>query len=457
MPLPALIPHRPSLKLAIEYLPLSALTLDPENARQHKPAQVRQIAKSIQAFDFNAPILADRDGKVIAGAGRVMACKLLGREEIPVVRLEHLSPEQARAFAIADNRLTDTSDWNEALLAQHLKLLSGLDLTFDLEATGFSMGEIDLQIQGLDPPANNDADPQNPANEDDPDEAPVDAGPSVARPGDLWRLGEHVVICGDALDEPTYARLMGDDRAAMIFADPPYNVPIDGHVSGKGKVRHREFAMASGEMSEAAFIGFLVKACRLMADFSREGSLHLVCMDWRHILELLTAGKVAYDELLNICVWVKPNGGMGGLYRSAHEMVAVFKHGQAKHRNNVQLGRFGRNRTNVWPYASPNSFGRGEEADLTSQHPTPKPVAMIADAILDVTARRDIVLDPFLGSGSTLIAADRAARLCRGIEMDPLYVDLTIRRWQRLTGAAAVLEDGRTFNDLAASRLEAAA
>lgn len=432
--------------LNLEYLPLDALSLDPENARLHKPGQIKQIARSIEAFSFNSPILIDRERKVVAGHGRLLACRHLGWTEVPVVRLDHLSPEQARAYAIADNRLSETSTWDETLLAGHLKVLSELDLDFSLEATGFTIGEIDLKIQGLDEGS------QTP----DPDDAPAPVGPPVAKLGEVWTLGRHKLLCGDALDTVSYARLMGEDRAAMVFTDPPYNVPIDGHVSGLGKVRHREFAMAAGEMSEAEFIAFLTQVCKLMAEVSDDGALHYVCMDWRHLFELMTVGRSIYDGLINICVWTKPNGGMGGLYRSAHEMVAVFKKGGGRHRNNVQLGRFGRNRTNVWAYAGSGGFGRGEDADLTSQHPTPKPVAMVADAILDVTARGDIVLDPFAGSGSTLIAAERVGRIFRGMEMDPLYVDLAIRRWQRLTGEIALRGDGAPFETPTTSMQEAA-
>ena len=368
-----------------------------------------------------------------------MACRQLGWTEVPVVRLDHLTPAQARAFAIADNRLAETSSWDEAMLAGHFKVLSELDLDFSLDATGFTVGEIDLKIQGLEIV---DA-------ADDPDDEPAPVGPPVAKFGDLWMLGPHRLLCGDSLLAETYQRLMGEERAAMVFTDPPYNVPIDGHVSGKGRQRHREFAMACGEMSETEFVAFLTTACTRMAEVSADGALHYVCMDWGHLFALMTAGREVYDNLLNLCVWAKPNGGMGGLYRSAHEMVAVFKKGRAAHRNNVQLGKFGRNRTNVWSYPGGGGFGRGEEGDLTSQHPTPKPVAMIADAIMDVTAIGDLVLDPFVGSGSTIMAADRVGRVARCIEMDPLYIDLTIRRWERASGKQAVREDGKTFNDLA--------
>ena len=426
-------------KLALEYVAIEMLYLDPENARVHKPAQVRQIAKSIAAFGFNAPILVDKDNKVLAGHGRLLACRHLRWTEVPVIHLEHLSPAQARAYAIADNRLTETSSWNETLLTQHMKLLSEMDLTFDIEATGFTMGEIDLRVLGLE---------ERPDGED-PDDDPPDPGPAVARLGDLWTLGTHRILCGSALEAESYRRLMGETRAAMVFTDPPYNVKINGHVSGKGKIKHREFAEASGEMTEPEFTAWLGKALRLMADASADGSLQYICMDWRHAFALQAAARAVYTDLLNICVWTKPNGGMGGLYRSAHELVLIFKAGSGGHRNNVQLGKFGRNRTNVWNYTGSASFRSSEEADLLSQHPTPKPVRLIADAILDVTAGKEIVLDPFLGSGSTLIAAERMGRHCRGIEIDPLYVDLSIRRWQRATGQTAVREDGTSFDDLA--------
>ncbi|HXQ47944.1 MAG TPA: DNA methyltransferase [Caulobacteraceae bacterium] len=430
-------------------LPLAALTLDPENARQHRPAQVRQIARSIEAFSFNVPVLVDREGKVLAGHGRAMALKLLGRTEAPVIRLEHLTPEQARAFAIADNRLNETSSWNERLLAQHLKGLAEIDLDFSLEATGFSMGEIDLKIEGLDE--------EGPEAEE---EEPPPLGPAVAKTGDLWTMGRHKLLCASALDAAAYPRLLGGALADMVITDPPYNVAIDGNVSnlmgGKARRRHREFASASGEMSEPEFTVFLTTACRLMAEASADRSLHYVFMDWRHAFALMAAGRSAYADLINICVWTKPGGGMGGLYRSAHELVLVFKHGRGAHRNNVQLGKFGRNRTNVWAYPGSAWARHGEEADLTRQHPTPKPVSLIADAMLDASARGDVVLDPFMGSGSTLMAAERVGRQARGMELDPLYVDLTIRRWHRMTGEEAVLEGGERFGDLEAAA-EAAA
>lgn len=431
----------PAQPTTVEQVAISDLRPDPKNARKHPPAQVRQIAASIEAFGFNTPILVDRDNLIISGHGRLLALQRLGRSHAPAIRLEHLSPAAARAFAIAENRLVETSIWDEDLLSEHLQALSALDLDFSLEVTGFTMAEIDLKIEGL---GDNDA--------KDADDAPLDPGPSVVGPGELWRLGEHHLICGSSLEADIYVRLLGDERAAMVFTDPPYNVPIGGHVSGKAKRKHREFVMAAGEMSEPDFNAFLGQACRLMAEFSTDGSLHYLFMDWRHLHGLLAVTRAAYDDLVNICVWAKSNGGMGSLYRSAHELVLVCKKGRASHQNNVQLGRFGRNRTNVWQYAGANGFLRSaEEADLIGQHPTPKPVQLVADALLDASSRGDIILEPFCGSGSTLIAAERTGRRCRAIELDPLYCDLTIRRWQRHTGQQAVrVSDGAVFSDLEA-------
>jgi 16S rRNA G966 N2-methylase RsmD len=431
-----------SLDLNVVYLACDDLVPDLRNARQHSDRQVKQIACSIESFGFNVPLLIDAKGQVVAGHGRLLAARRLGWSEVPTIRLDHLSEAQARAFAIADNRLTDNSTWDDALLAENLKVLSEMDLIFDIEATGFTMGEIDLRIEGL----------ANGTGRDAADEVPDQvAGPAVTQPGDIWHLGRHRVLCGNALEGDSYVRVLDGRQAALVFTDPPYNVPIQGHVSGLGTVQHREFAMASGEMSQAAFTEFLTTVCKLLAFHSTAGSIHYLCMDWRHMGELLAAGHGAYSELKNLCVWAKDNAGMGSLYRSQHELVFVWKSGTASHRNNVQLGQFGRNRTNIWSYPGVGSFGRGgEEGNLLALHPAVKPVAMVADAILDCSARGDIVLDPFLGSGSTLVAVERVGRVCCGIELDPVYVDIAIRRWQRHTGDTAVhAMSGLTFDDAA--------
>jgi DNA modification methylase len=429
--------------MSVAYRQIEELKPDPANPRRHTRKQVRQIAESIKAFGFNVPILIDRYGNIIAGHGRWLAGREFGMTEVPTLCLDHLTPAQARAFMIADNRLTEISVWDDRLLARQLKELSLVGLDFDIEVTGFEMGEIDLRIASLDDPAQAEADPA--------DVVPEIPATPLSKLGDMWLLHRHRLLCGSALDSAVFAALMGEERAATAFIDPPYNVRLDGHAGGLGAIHHRPFPMASGEMDRPEFTAFLGEAFRNLAAFSVDGAIHFVCMDWRHVEELLVAGREAYDEIKNICVWVKHNAGMGSFYRSRHEFIAVFKHGRQGHRNNIQLGQFGRNRSNVWHYPGANSFTRySEEGNLLALHPTVKPVAMVADAILDCSARGDIVLDTFLGSGTTLIAAERTGRRCHGMELDPAYVDTSIRRWQKLTGGSARhAESGRSFDDLA--------
>lgn len=429
-----------STGLSVEYVPIDSLKPNPLNARTHSKRQIRQIAASIRAFGFLNPILAGADSMIWVGHGRWEAAKLEGMAVVPVIRIDHLTGDQIRAYVIADNALAEKSGWDKSILAIELQHLMNVGVDFDATITGFEIPEIDLIIEG----ANGKSDKAD----------TIEVGenlPAVTKLGDIWTLGQHVVGCGDALEQASYDGAMRGETAHAVFTDPPFNVPVEGHVSGKGRVHHREFPMASGEMSSAEFRTFLERTCSLLAANSRDGSVHYVCMDWRHSEPLLGAAGAVYSGFLNLCVWVKPNGGMGSFYRSQQELVFVFKHGTSPHRNNVQLGRFGRNRSNVWNYPSPSAFGRsGEEGYLAALHPTVKPVAMISDAILDCTARGDVVLDPFLGSGSTLMAAERTGRKCRGLELDPLYVDVAIRRWQRLTGDAAIhAESGRRFDDLA--------
>ena len=430
-------------RLMVVYRSISELKLDPRNPREHSPRQIRQIARSIEAFGFVVPVLVDARGRIIAGHGRILAAQLRGWTEVPTICLDHLTEAQARLLMLADNRLNENSSWDDRLLAEQLKELSELDLDFSLELSGFEMGEIDLRIEGLNSLTEGGEDPA--------DSLPPESNrPPVSRVGDLWLLEGHRVYCANALEAAAYAVLMQGDKAAMVFSDPPYNVPIAGNVSGLGAIRHKDFMMAVGEMSESEFIAFLGGAFSLMASHSSTGSLHFLCSDWRHMTEMLTAGRRVYAELKNVCVWVKDNGGMGSLYRSQHELVFVFKHGRGSHRNNVQLGKHGRNRTNVWHYPGANTLSRnGDEGNLLALHPTVKPVAMVADAIMDCTARGDIVLDGFLGSGTTVIGAERTGRRCYGLEIDPPYVDLIVRRWQAFTGNdARHATSNRTFNDL---------
>jgi DNA modification methylase len=431
-------------RIEITYRHIAELKLDPNNPRSHSPRQIRQVARSIKTFGFNVPVLIDGAGKIIAEHGRVMACKQLGWSEVPTIQLDHLSEAQAQAFMIADNRLTENSQWDDRVLAQQLRALAALDLDFSLEATGFAIGEIDLRIEQL--TADDDEARAN--------RLPQPGNTTVTRAGDLWLLNQHRVLCGSALEEGAYVSLMGNKHAKMVFADPPYNVRIAGNVSGAGAIKHDDFAMGSGEMSEDEFRRFLSKACSLLARHSVPEALHYICMDWRHMSELLAAGREAYGELANVCVWIKNNGGLGAFYRSQHELVFVFKRGRRSHRNNVQLGRYGRNRTNVWNYPCANSFSRsGDEGKLLALHPTVKPVALVADAIMDCTDRRDVVLDAFLGSGTTVIAAERTGRRCYGLEIDPGYVDTIVRRWEAFTrGAAVHAQSGRSFAEIEAER-----
>jgi DNA modification methylase len=423
-------------------IPIDSLKPDPRNPRRHSRVQIRAIAQSIDAFGFNAPILVDKHNQIVAGHGRYEAAQRLGLEKIPVISLDHLTEAQAQAYMLADNKLADRSTWDDASLALHLKELSELALDFDFEAIGFEMPEVDLRIQSLDPTDNADR----------ADEFTSSVGPAVSRVGDLWLLGKHRLYCGSALDLAAYELVMANEPAAAVFTDPPYNVKIDGNVCGSGAVRHREFAMASGEMTSEEFAGFLTKALNLARAHASPGAIIYACMDWRHMAEMLAAGDAANFDLLNLCVWVKTNGGMGSLYRSRHEFVFVFRNGREAHLNNVQLGRFGRNRTNVWNYAGANSLKRnGRKSDLDF-HPTVKPIAMVTDAILDSTNLDDIVLDPFLGSGTTLLAAERARRRCYSVELDPLYVDTAIMPWERLTRQQACLTSGQSFADVKGER-----
>ena len=430
-------------RLEVVSLPVSELRPYARNARTHSPKQVAQIAASIRQFGFVNPVLIDKDGVMIAGHGRVAAARQLGMPAVPCIRIEHLSEAQKRAYIIADNRLAELAGWDHEILAIELQNLGDLDLDFDVTITGFSTPEIDVLIGGLE------AKPQKP---DPADRVPEIAGPAVTRLGDVWQIGPHRLICGDATVPETYARLLAAEKAQMVFTDPPYNVRIDGHVSGLGKVRHREFAMASGEMTEAEFAGFLKIVFANLAAATVDGAIHFVAMDWRHLSEVMTAAHGTYSAFKNLCVWSKTNGGMGSLYRSQHELFFVFKAGTAPHINNVELGKHGRYRTNVWSYAGANSFGATRDDDLGA-HPTVKPVALVKDAILDCSHRRGIILDAFAGSGTTLVAAHKAGRHGYGIELDEHYCDVTLARLTKVARIEAVLaETGQIFEAVAAER-----
>lgn len=436
-------------KLALQYVSVRDLNPNVKNPRTHTNKQIRQIAESIRTFGFNVPLIIDRDLRVIAGHGRLLACQRLGLTEVPAIRIDHLSEEQIVAFTIADNRLTENAEWDEKLLGEQLQILSNVDLDFSVEITGFETSEIDLFIDNLTSDSGDGTDPADIL----PD---PNGGSVVTRHSDCWILGSHRLVCGDATNSRSFSQLMNGRRAQMIFTDPPYNDPIDGYVTGFGKIHHPEFIAGSGEMSSGEFQSFLKSTITNLVQHSAAGSLHFICMDWRHSRELLAASRARYSELKNICVWVKENAGQGSLYRSQHELVFVFKAGKKSHRNNVQLGKSGRYRTNVWNYRRVNSLTRNsDESCLPGMHPTIKPVELVADAILDCTRRKEVVLDPFLGSGTTLIAAERTGRVCFGMELDPRYVDVIVRRWQTYTGLVAIHEQtGRSFSEIAGDRDE---
>jgi 16S rRNA G966 N2-methylase RsmD len=428
-------------KLTVIYKDPKTLKPRATNPRTHSKRQIDQLKKSIREFGFVRPVLLDAGDGIIAGHGSTLAAVELGMIDIPTVRVDHFSPAQLRAYMIADNKLAENAGWDRNLLALELKDLS-ITLDFDLTLTGFELPEIDLLFGELDG-----------SKSDAADELPEVDGdrPAITRIGDLWQIGEHFLLCGDSTKRESYEALLRGAKAQAVFTDPPYNVRIVGNVSGLGKAAHREFAMASGEMTPAEFTAFLRTVFDHLAGFSVDGSLHYICMDWRHMREVLDSTG-AYSELKNLCVWAKTNAGMGSLYRSQHELVFVCKHGAANHINNVELGRFGRNRTNVWTYAGVNTFGKDREAEL-AMHPTVKPVALVADAILDCSHRGGIVLDAFAGSGSTLIAAEKTGRKGYGIEIDPRYVDTIIRRFAKVYDLnARCTETGKNFEDVAQER-----
>jgi len=437
-----------NLGLAIESIAITTLKANPLNPRSHPARQIKALARSIREFGFVAPVLIDKDNTLIAGHGRVEAARSLAIATVPAVRIEHLSPAKVRALMIADNKLTDMSTFDEGLLIENFKLLTVEGLSLDLEATAFTMGEIDVLL-----------DLPRAAEKPDPDDEPIEPPHPVPvnRVGDLWQLGAHRLACGNSLDPEVWSALMTDEKAAMSCSDVPYNCRIAGNVSGLGKIKHQDFVMASGELDRDQFTDFLEQAFRMTILHSAPGSLHYTFIDWKHLGEMQAAGDAAFTELKNVIVWDKGSGGgMGSLYRSAHELIFCWKAGRGRHTNNVELGKWGRNRTNIWRYPGIRTFRHSDEGDLLALHSTPKPVRMIADAMLDVTKRGDLIIDAFLGSGTTVIAAERVGRRCYGIELDPKYADTIIARYERHSGEPAIHRaSGRSFAELAEERRDA--
>lgn len=432
-------------KLQIVYRDFGSLTPYGRNARRHGKKQIRQIAKSIRKCGFIVPILIDSEGTIMSGHARVEAAKREGIRVIPTICVEGLTEAEKRIFIIADNRLTELAEWDEEMLGLEFQSILQLDNSIDLTISGFEVPEIDLVIEGLEPTI--DDDPEADAiPEDDPNARPTSCG------GDLWKLGDHHLLCGNAMEFESFERLMAGEKAQMVFIDSPYNLPIDGHVCGLGTIKHKNFMMASGEMTEAEFTAFLKTVCLHLVEYSVDGSIHFIFMDWRHLYPLLKAGRSVYQEQKNLCVWSKSNAGMGSFYRSQHELIVIYKSGTASHINNFELGQHGRYRTNVWRYPGINSLGQGRLEELR-MHPTVKPVALVADAIRDCSTRGAIVLDCFVGSGTTLIAAEKTGRRAYTMEIDPKFVDTAVRRWESYTGEAAILDGtGLTFAEVADER-----
>jgi DNA modification methylase len=422
----------------IETVKRASLSPNPNNPRKHSPTQIERLARSFDRFGFIEPIIIDDDGLIVAGHGRWLAAGLRDLDEVPVIRIRFMTEADRRAFAVAANRLAELSEWDEDLLAAELEFLFEED--YDLGVTGFEVSDLDLGIvesgESAEPPV----------------ELPEPGTLAVSRPGDLWLIGPHRLYCGSARDTVSYEALLAGERAALIFSDPPYNVPIAHHVSGLGEKTHPEFLEASGEMSPPEYVAFLRAVFRNCVRFSADGSIHFHCMDWRHIREILDAADGVYAAFKQLIVWAKNNAGMGSFYRSQHELIFAFKAGTGRHVNNFGLGDNGRYRTNVWSYAGANTFRKGRDRDL-EDHPTIKPLAMVMDAMLDCSNRGDLVLDPFCGSGTTLIAAHRTKRRGAAIELDPLYVDTSLRRLSSTSRLTPRLADGRTWEEVAGARL----
>ena len=426
-------------KLIVTNFQTTSLVPYENNAKIHNNKQIKQIMESIKEFNFTNPILIDENNVILAGHGRFFAAQKLKLKEVPVIKLDYLSEAQKKAYRIADNKLTENGNWNYDVLKLEFCELEKLNLDFSLDITGFEMAQIDVILD-----ADNSKKESNISKK-------LNTVPYilekdiVSKNGDIWLLGNHKIICGNSLEKEVFERLFEYKQADMIFTFLPYNLKVDGQICRVRKKHYKEFAMASGEMNSEEFKNFLYKSFSLLKEFSKNGSLHYICMDWRHVAEIINAGTNIFDEFKNLCIWNKDNAGMGSFYRSKHELIFIFKNGTKSNINNIQLGKHGRNRTNVWEYPSVNAFSK----EKINYHPTIKPVEMVQDAIIDVTKRGQIILDTFLGSGTTLLASEKSGRICYGIEIEPMYIDVTIKRWQELTGKSAFnVNQNKTYNEL---------
>lgn len=433
-------PRRNDLRpgMAVTERPISSLATAERRARKISAQQLERVMASIRRFGIVAPVLIRSSGAIIDGHIVVEAASKLAMASVPCIDISHLDEAECRALRIALNRIAETGEWDLGEL--RIELTELIKLEVDILSVGFSAPELDIIM--IEP---SEIQPER-------DELPDLPAEPISRLGDVWQLGPHRLICGNALDPVSYRMLLQDRRVQAVFSDAPYNIPIAGFVSGMGKTKHEDFAMGVGEMSEAEFGAFLETYLRRCAEVLDEGGVLYACMDWRSNHHLVSAGERAGLNLYNMAVWNKGSGGMGSLYRSAHELIPVFVNGAKLRVNNVELGRHGRDRTNVWSYPGANRRGSSAGKALAS-HPTPKPVEMVRDAFLDVTKRGETVLDPFMGSGTSLIAAEECGRTAYGIELDPAYVDVIIRRWEASSGSKAVhVECGLGLEALAEQR-----
>lgn len=425
--------NTPSLDwMDIGTLEFSKRRLSKENERQH-----RQLMASIAKFGFITAIVV-KGREVVVGEARLRAALELGVERVPAVDVGHLNAAEVRQFRIADNRLAELREWDPIALRAEFDEIIVLEPDLNIEAMGYEIPEFDIALQ-------------SPADAIDPDDGPVPVSETTfSRPGDVWEIDGHAIMCGDARSRTDWRAILGGKSPAVIIADPPWNCPVKSHMGGKGAIQHPEFVMASGEMSDAEFLGFQRDWLACACEYSVPGGLLYVASDWRALHATTEAAHSCDLEQINLCVWRK-TPGMGSMYRSAHELFLVLRKSGAQHQNNIRLGAYGRFRSNCWDYPGASSFGIGREA--LAIHPTAKPVALLRDIFLDCTRRGDVVVDPFSGSGSTLIAAQRTGRAARVIELDPRYVDAAVRRYEQVFGRAPRLRSsGLTFKELQAER-----
>lgn len=427
----------------IELLSIDDLKFFERRLRKTPEWKLDNLARSLGAFGFVIPILIDAASRIICGEARVAAARQLGLRTVPCIRVTHLSSAQVRAFRIADNRLAQDSEWDRVELGNEIKEIILDEPGFDTDLLGFQVPELDLILN---------PEPVGEAGDPADDDGIVPQADAVSRLGDEWHLGPHRLRCGDATVPATIARLLGGDKAPLYVGDPPYGISTR-KIGSKGRIKHREFVQGSGEQTPDEFFEFLRSSIEAAVSGLAPGALAYWWCDWRQLHTTVNAGLACGLSLVNICCWCKTSPGMGSFYRSQMELCVVFRLPGGPPINNIQLGRFGRNRSNVWFAPGMNGFSR-DRMELLKLHPTVKPCQLIEGILKDASRRGDIIVDTFCGSGTALIAAHKTGRIARCLELDPLYVDVAIRRFQKRFGIEAVhAVTGRTFAEEAAFRL----